>query len=54
MMLVVMEEHLERGGTCIALTIGKSGIIVTPGKQWFISPSLPVPHVNVTNDAMWL
>lgn len=37
-MLLVMEEHLERAGTCLALTIEKSGSIATPGKQWFISP----------------
>lgn len=37
-LLVFMGGHLQRGGACIVFTIGKSGIIVIPGKQLFIFP----------------
>lgn len=54
MLLVVMGGHLQRGGACIVFTIGKSGIIVIPGKWLFISPWVPVPKVSVTDGTMWL
>lgn len=37
-LLVFMGGHLQRGGACIVITIGKSGIIAIPGKQLFLFP----------------